>query len=97
MSDFTLSDLERIIAERAKSGDSDSWTAKLVEQGLPRASQKLGEEATETLIAALQGDKKELCEESADLLYHLLVVLYICDVRLEDVMSVLSSRNSLGN
>ncbi|TIX74398.1 MAG: phosphoribosyl-ATP diphosphatase, partial [Mesorhizobium sp.] len=51
MADFSLSDLETIIRERAHSGDPDSWTAKLFARGMDKAAQKLGEEAVETVIA----------------------------------------------
>jgi len=89
---FSLSDLETIIAARARSGDAGSWTAKLVGQGIEKASQKLGEEAVETVIAALARDKHGLRDEAADLLYHLLVVLHMKGVALDDVMAELESR-----
>jgi len=92
MADFSLSDLETIIRERAASGDADSWTAKLFARGMPKAAQKLGEEAVETVIAAIQGDRAALVSESADLLYHWLVVLGIANVPLADVLRELESR-----
>ena len=59
MSGFSLADLEQIVAERARSGDaSSSWTAKLFAAGIDKASKKLGEEAVETVIAAVQGDRR---------------------------------------
>ena len=93
MTKLSLKDLERIIAERVSSGDSSSYSLSLVQEGIERASQKLGEEATETVIAALSGDKKNISEESADLLYHLLVVLHISGVKLDDILTVLSERH----
>lgn len=92
MSQFNLADLEAIIAERAKSGDSNSWTAKLVSGGMDRAAKKLGEEAIETVIAAAGGNTKELVCESADLLYHWLVVLNIAGVPMSDVLEELKKR-----
>ena len=92
MTGFTLSDLERTIAERARSGDPDSWTAKLFSKGIDKAAQKLGEEAVETVIAAVRGDTKGVVSESADLLYHWLVVLGIAGVRLDDVLTELERR-----
>ena len=92
MSDFSLADLERIVALRALSGDPESWTAKLFAGGMERASKKLGEEAIETVIAALGTDAKALVSESADLLYHWLVVLAIAGVPLSDVMIELERR-----
>lgn len=92
MAEFSLSDLETTIRERAQSGDSDSWTAKLFARGMDKAAQKLGEEAVETVIAAVKGDKKALVSESADLLYHWLVVLGIADIPLSDVLKELETR-----
>lgn len=92
MTDFTLSDLERIVAERARSGDPESWTAKLFSRGMDKAAQKLGEEAVETVIAAVRGDTAQLVSESADLLYHWLVVLAVAGVPLSDVLAELEQR-----
>lgn len=92
MTDFTLSDLETIVAARATSGDENSWTAKLVSKGIEKASKKLGEEAVETVIASLGDDRSALVAETADLLYHLLVVLHIRGVALDDVMAELQGR-----
>ena len=94
MADFTLTDLETIIAERAKASPEESWTAKLIAGGPERAAKKLGEEAVETVIAAVKGDRDELIAESADLLYHLLIVLKSRDVALRDVLSQLESRTA---
>ncbi len=94
MSKFTLSDLEAIIAERARSGASDSWTAKLYKAGMERAAKKFGEEAVETVIAAVSGNKQELVSESADLFYHLLVVLAVADVPLAEVLAELERRTA---
>ncbi|MGN6467606.1 MAG: phosphoribosyl-ATP diphosphatase [Rhizobiaceae bacterium] len=94
MSDFSLADLERIVARRARSGDPDSWTAKLFAGGMERAAKKLGEEAVETVIAALGTDAKALVSESADLLYHWLVVLAVAGVPLSDVLSELERRTA---
>jgi phosphoribosyl-ATP pyrophosphohydrolase len=92
MTDFSLSDLEKIVAGRARSGDPDSWTAKLFSRGMDKAAQKLGEEAVEAVIAAVRGDTKGLVSESADLLYHWLVVLAIAGVPLSDVLAELERR-----
>lgn len=94
MAGFSLSDLERIVAERARSGDADSWTAKLFSRGMDKASQKLGEEAVETVIAAVKGDANGLVSESADLIYHWLVVLAIAGIPLADVMAELERRTA---
>jgi phosphoribosyl-ATP pyrophosphohydrolase len=92
MAAFSLADLETIIAERARSGDPDSWTAKLFENGIDHAAKKLGEEAVETVIAAINGDTAAIISESADLIYHWLVVLAISEVPLASVMSELEKR-----
>ncbi len=94
MSTFTLADLEAIVDARAKADPSESWTAKLVAAGQPKAAKKLGEEAVETVIAAIEGDKAALTSETADLLYHLMVVLKIGGVALQDVMGELERRTS---
>src|SRR3954467_15497168 len=92
MADFSLAELEQIIDQRAHSGDPDSWTAKLFAKGMDKAAQKLGEEAVETVIAAVKGDKKAVVSESADLLYHWLVVLAIAGVPLSSVLAELERR-----
>ncbi|MGB6117710.1 MAG: phosphoribosyl-ATP diphosphatase [Mesorhizobium sp.] len=94
MSAFSLSDLERIIAERGRSGAADSWTAKLFAAGVGKASKKLGEEAVETIIAAMSGDREEIAKESADLIYHLLVVLGVAGVPFSDVLEELQRRTA---
>lgn len=94
MTTFTLADLERIVAERASAAPDESWTAKLLAAGPERAAKKLGEEVVEAVIAAVKGDRDELIAESADLLYHLLVVLKSRDVALRDVLSQLEARTA---
>ena len=94
MDAFSLTDLQQIIAARASSGDPDSWTAKLVAKGMPKAAQKLGEEAVEAVIAAVSGDREGLVSESADLLYHWLVVLRLADIPMAEVMAELERRTT---
>ncbi|MGF7007707.1 phosphoribosyl-ATP diphosphatase [Aminobacter sp. BE322] len=94
MTGFSLSDLEKIVAERARSSDASSWTAKLFQSGMERAAKKLGEEAVETVIAAVRGDDKGLVSESADLLYHWLVVLAVAGVPMSEVMAELERRTA---
>ncbi|NVK35404.1 MAG: phosphoribosyl-ATP diphosphatase [Rhodobacteraceae bacterium] len=94
MTDFTLADLDAIIARRASSDDEMSYTRKLMGKGIAKCAQKLGEEAVEAAIAAVQDDKKELTGEAADVLYHLLVVLKAADVPLQDVMTELARRTA---
>lgn len=92
MGGFSLTDLEEIVARRAAASSEESWTAKLVAAGQPKAAKKLGEEAIEAVMAAVTGDRENLIYESADLLYHLLVVLKIADIPLSDVMNELARR-----
>ncbi|MEZ2130046.1 MULTISPECIES: phosphoribosyl-ATP diphosphatase [unclassified Sinorhizobium] len=94
MSEFSLSDLEKIIAERAKASPDESWTAKLVAAGQPKAAKKLGEEAVEAVMAAVMNDRDNLIYEAADLLYHLIVVLKIAGVPLHNVMDELERRTA---
>lgn len=94
MSKFTLADLEAIVASRAQADPSQSWTAKLVAGGQDKAAKKLGEEAIEAVMAAVKDDHENLVYESADLLYHLMVVLKIADIPLQAVMQELERRTA---
>jgi phosphoribosyl-ATP pyrophosphohydrolase len=94
MSAFTLADLERIVAERAVSADPASYTAKLFAKGPSFAAKKFGEEAVEAVIAAVEGDEPHLTAEAADVLYHLLVMMRLRGVTLDEVMMELARRTS---
>ena len=91
----TLKRLEQTIAERATAAPDESYVAKLNAKGLETIAKKLGEEATETVIAALSQGKDELVAESADLLFHLLVLLQAKGVSLNQVMSELDRREGV--
>ena len=95
MSRFTLHDLAATIDARAASGGEASYTKKLLDRGAEYCAKKLGEEAVETVIAAIGNDRGHLIAESADLLYHLLVLLKARGIRLEDVEAVLAQRTSM--
>lgn len=88
----TLTRLESIIAQRRAASPDSSYVAKLNARGLPKICEKVGEEATETVIAALSGSQAELTGEAADLLFHLLVLLGAKDIALADVMAELDRR-----
>ena len=88
----TLSRLENTIAQRMFASPDESYVAKLKSKGLPKIAQKVGEEAVETVIAAMGDSREELVAESADLLMHLLVLLQIKDIPLADVMAELDRR-----
>ena len=93
MTAFTLPDLARIIAARAGAPPSESYTAKLVADPTG-AAKKLGEEAIEAVIAAVQDDSAALKGEAADVLYHLLVVLHARGVPVQDVLDELGRRTA---
>lgn len=94
MSSFSLQDLETIINDRASVADGSSWTAKLVAGGMEKASKKLGEEAIETIIAANAESAEKVTAESADLLYHLMVVLHMRGIKIDDVLAELGNRTT---
>jgi phosphoribosyl-ATP pyrophosphohydrolase len=89
---FTLADLEATVDLRLSQGDETSYTRRLAARGMATCAQKLGEEAVEAVIAAVAGDRKGLVAETADLLFHLLVVLRVAGVSLEEVMAELEGR-----
>ena len=91
MSDV-LKNLANTIEARKGTDPDSSWTARLLAAGPDKAAEKFGEEAVEAVIEAVRGDKDRLTEEAADVLYHLLVMLAARDVSLDDVLSVLQSR-----
>lgn len=91
----TLSRLEATIAARRTADPSTSYVAKLHARGLGKIAQKVGEEATETVIAALSGSAEELTGEAADLLFHLLVLLGARDVPLAAVLAELDRREGV--
>jgi phosphoribosyl-ATP pyrophosphohydrolase len=92
MADFTLRDLEKRVQERAQAGADVSYTRKLLDRGVAHCAKKMGEEAIETVLAAVNEERERVAAESADLLYHLLVVLHARKVTLADVEAVLAER-----
>src|ERR1700678_2341792 len=95
MSRFTIHDLAATIDARAVSGGEASYTRKLLDKGPAHCAKKFGEEAVETVIAAVENDRAHLIAESADLLFHLLVLLKSRGVRLEDVEDALAQRTTM--
>lgn len=87
-----LAELERVVAERGAASPETSYTARLLAKGLDATLKKIGEEATEVVIAAKGESAERLAEESADLLYHLMVVLAQRKVPMADVLEVLRRR-----
>jgi phosphoribosyl-ATP pyrophosphohydrolase len=88
----TLDRLAAVIETRKGADPSSSYTAKLLSEGVERLAKKFGEEAVETVIAAASGDKSALAAESADLIYHWLVLLAGAGVSLEQVAAKLEER-----
>jgi phosphoribosyl-ATP pyrophosphohydrolase len=95
MSRFTIHDLATIIDTRAASGGEASYTRKLLDKGAEHCAKKFGEEAVETVIAAVENDRNHLIAESADLLFHLLVLLKSRGVKLEEVEATLAQRMTM--
>ncbi len=89
-----LARLERIAEARRGADPESSYTARLLDRGIKRCAQKVGEEGVEVALAAATGDREELVNESADLLYHLAVVLAASDVALEEVFAELQRRHA---
>ena len=91
---FTLEQLNARLAERAKAAPEESYTAKLLDKGVEKCAQKLGEEAVEAAIAAVTHDRDGLIGEAGDVLYHLLVTLMAAGVDLDAVMAELEKRTA---
>ena len=94
MSKFTLADLEKRVSERAEASAGESYTRKLLDKGVAHCAKKLGEEAVETAMAAVQEDEPRVVAEAADLLYHLLVVLKARGIALAEVEAELDKRTA---
>ncbi|MCH8538772.1 MAG: bifunctional phosphoribosyl-AMP cyclohydrolase/phosphoribosyl-ATP diphosphatase HisIE [Alkalimonas sp.] len=88
-----LYDLEQVIKSRKGADPATSYTASLFAKGVKRMAQKVGEEGVEAALAATVGDREELKNESADLLFHLLVLLQSQDLELSDVLTILQQRH----
>lgn len=88
-----LARLEQTIRDRARSGDTASYTARLLEAGVQRCAQKVGEEGVEVALAAVAESPEKLASESADLLYHLLVCLQAAGSDLGQVLAELEARH----
>ncbi|MEM8552346.1 MAG: phosphoribosyl-ATP diphosphatase [Pseudomonadota bacterium] len=92
MADFTLHDLEAIVRQRLEDADGASYTRTLAAKGVDKCAEKFGEEAVETVIAAVQRDPAALTQEAADAVYHLTVLLAVSGVSWGDVEAELSRR-----
>src|SRR5262249_45275913 len=92
MSNFTLRDLEKRGQERAKASAHTSYKRRLLDQGVAQSAKQHGQEAIETVLAAVEEDRARLIAEAADLIYHLLVVLEARGISLADVEAKLAER-----
>jgi phosphoribosyl-ATP pyrophosphohydrolase len=92
MQPFTVHDLEKRVEDRAKADPGTSYTRTLVDKGVAHCAKKLGEEAVEVTIAAVSEDRGRLVAETADLLYHLLVLLQVRGISFAEVEAVLGER-----
>ena len=88
-----LAKLSRVVAERAKADAGDSYTARLLAEGLPKIAQKVGEEGVEVALAAVTRDVAGCVEETADLAYHLAVLMEARGYGWGDVAKVLEARH----
>lgn len=91
----TLKRLEHTIAQRSAAAPDSSYVASLFAKGRGKIAQKVGEEATETIIAAMSGDAQQVTAESADLIFHLLILLRECGVSWDDVQAELDRREGV--
>jgi len=94
MATFTIHDLEARVRQRAAASPEESYTRKLIDKGVAHCAKKLGEEAVEAALAAVTDDREHLIGETADLLYHLLVVLQARGITLAEVEAVLAARTA---
>jgi phosphoribosyl-ATP pyrophosphohydrolase len=90
--DHIIDRLFATIAKRRGADPQTSYTAKLLQQGAERCAKKFGEEAVETVLAAVSGDKQAIAAESGDVLYHLLVLWAACGIKPDDVYAALAAR-----
>ncbi|MCB2083988.1 MAG: phosphoribosyl-ATP diphosphatase [Sphingomonadaceae bacterium] len=91
----TLTRLEATIASRKGADPDTSYVAQLHARGVPVMARKLGEEAVETVVAALSSSREELVGEAADVLFHLMVLLSGKDIALADVLAELDRREGV--
>ena len=91
-----LETLEMVIERRLNDAPEGSYTARLAAQGVLKVAQKVGEEGVELALAAAAQDKNRVVDEAADLLYHLLLLLRMRELRLADVVAELETRHGAG-
>ena len=92
MSKFTIADLEQRVSDRANAPSEHSYTRQLLDKGVAQCAKKFGEEAVEAVLAAVSEDRERVIAESADVLYHLMVMLHSRGVKLSEVEALLETR-----
>jgi phosphoribosyl-ATP pyrophosphohydrolase len=91
-STFTIADLEKRVQERAQASADKSYTRQLLDKGVAQCAKKFGEEAVEAVLAAVSEERERVIGESADVLYHLLVMMHARGVTLSEVEALLETR-----
>jgi phosphoribosyl-ATP pyrophosphohydrolase len=92
MNDHILDAVYQVILDRKANPSGNSYTSSLMQKGIDKILKKIGEEATEVVIAGKGGNSEEIVYESADLIYHLLVLLGYCNIPADDVYAELRRR-----
>ncbi len=92
MKDNTLKKLSEIVRKRIIEKPEGSYVSKLLKKGKVKIANKVGEEAVETVSAFLAEEKNQICEESADLIFHLIVLLEYSGLSFDDVIEILNKR-----
>lgn len=94
---FNVQQLAQTVAASAQADKSNSYTQYLLKEGLEKITKKFGEEAFEVVIGAMKGDVEEVTNETADVMYHLFVLLHALNIKFEDVEKVLAKRHQTTN
>ncbi|MGJ5681992.1 bifunctional phosphoribosyl-AMP cyclohydrolase/phosphoribosyl-ATP diphosphatase HisIE [Staphylococcus equorum] len=94
---FNIQQLEQTVTSSAQSNKENSYTQYLLNEGLEKITKKFGEESFEVVIGAMKSDRNEVTNETADLMYHLFVLLHALDIKFEDIEAVLAQRHQTSN
>lgn len=94
---FYVQQLEDTVTSSAKSNKENSYTQYLLNEGLEKISKKFGEEAFEVVIGAMKSNRDEVTNETADLMYHLFVLLHALNIKFEDIEAILAKRHQVSN
>ena len=94
---FYVQQLEDTVTSSAKSNKENSYTQYLLNEGLEKISKKFGEEAFEVVIGAMKSNRDEVTNETADLMYHLIVLLHALNIKFEDIEAILAKRHQVSN